>query len=83
MSTQLTAEQLETQVKDLKSRILDTQDALHQAQEQSKELIGVLSALAEAMQLTADENGQVHLADLVKAVTEMAKGNTAVEGDAE
>ena len=69
MSTQLTAEQkLETQVKDLKSRILDTQDALTQAQAQGQELIGVLSELAQVVGLTGNAEGQIQLADLVETV---------------
>ena len=69
MSTQLTAEQkLETQVKDLKSRILDTQDALTQAQAQGQELIGVLSELVQVVGLTGNAEGQIQLADLVETV---------------
>lgn len=81
MSTQLTAEQkLETQVKDLKSRILDTQDALTQAQAQGRELIGVLSELAQVVGLTGNAEGQIQLVDLVETVKVLVAN--AAQGEA-
>lgn len=70
--TQLTNEQqLEITVKDLKSRILDTQDALTSAQAQGQELVKVLTTIAETIELAGDAEGKIQLEDLVTAVTEL------------
>ena len=67
--SELTNEQRqELQIQNLKSRILDTQDALTQAQAQTKELADVLTSIVQAIELPAPENGQVQLADIVSAV---------------
>ena len=67
--SELTIEQRqELQIQNLKSRILDTQDALTQAQGQTKELADVLTSIVQAIELPASENGQVQLADIVSAV---------------
>lgn len=67
--SELTNEQRqELQIQNLKSRILDTQDALTQAQAQTKELADVLTSIVQAIELPASENDQVQLADIVSAV---------------
>ena len=66
--TQLTAEQqLTEQVKDLKSRILDTQDALVQSRQSEQELATALTEIAKAINLSS-ETGEIQLIDVVEAV---------------
>lgn len=64
--TDLTKDQAEIQ--NLKSRILDTQDALHQTQQQAHELSGALTAIAQIVGILPDENGNVSLETIVEAV---------------
>ena len=74
MSTQLTTEQqLEIQVKDLKSRILDTQDALQQTQGQSQELVNALTEIVQTLELQPNESGQVQVADVIAGVKAMVE----------
>ena len=74
MSTQLTTEQqLEIQVKDLKSRILDTQDALQRTQGQAQELVNALTEIVQALELQPNESGQVQVADVIAGVKAMAE----------
>lgn len=79
MTTQLTVEQqLELQVKDLKSRILDTQDALQQKVTSEKELAAALTEIVSIVGLQS-ETGQVQLVDVVDAVVELKKRLVEVE----
>lgn len=79
MTTQLTVEQqLELQVKDLKSRILDTQDALQQKVASEKELAAALTEIVSIVGLQS-ETGQVQLVDVVDAVVELKKRLDEVE----
>ena len=74
MSTQLTTEQqLEIQVKDLKSRILDTQDALQQTQGQAQELVNALTEIVQTLELQSNESGQVQVADVIAGVKAMVE----------
>lgn len=74
MTTQLTTEQqLEIQVKDLKSRILDTQDALQRTQGQAQELVNALTEIVQALELQPNESGQVQVADVIAGVKAMAE----------
>lgn len=67
--SELTNEQRqELQIQNLKSRILDTQDALTQAQAQTKELADTLTDIVQVIELPATENGQVNLADIVATI---------------
>ena len=74
MTTQLTTEQqLEIQVKDLKSRILDTQDALQRTQGQAQELVNALTEIVQTLELQPNESGQVQVADVIAGVKAMAE----------
>ena len=74
MSTQLTTEQqLEIQVKDLKTRILDTQDALQRTQGQAQELVNALTEIVQTLELQPNESGQVQVADVIAGVKAMVE----------
>lgn len=65
--TQSIEETLQNQIKDLKSRILDTQDLLTHSQNSEKELATALTEIVNIIGLTS-ETGQVQLIDVVNAV---------------
>lgn len=73
--SQVTVEQLQDQVKDLKSRILDTQDAFQQKAESEKELAGALTEIVKIVGLQS-ETGQIALVDVVRAVQELVEKTT-------
>ena len=72
----MTTEQLQTQVDTLKIRVFDLSETLSQVEASRAQYGEALSAIAEAVGLTANEQGTVSLEDIVKAVREA----TAVTG---
>lgn len=68
--TQQTAEQI---IAGLKSRILDTQDAVQQIQAQNQELIQTLTKISQLVGAVPDEQGQVSLDALVGAVEKLVE----------
>ena len=82
--TDQTKELLE-QITQLKSRVLDTQDASVQAQSQAqaqiKELSDALQSIAQLLGLSPDESGNLSLEAIVNSVADSLKSEDAVESD--
>ncbi|QSL99245.1 chaperone for both short and long tail fibers [Escherichia phage vB-Eco-KMB38] len=75
MSTE-TIEKLQSEIVILKSRILDTQDAAARISDDSKLLQNTLAQIAQLVGITSES---VKLEDLVEAVRELVKAETAEE----
>lgn len=75
MSTE-TIEKLQSEIVILKSRILDTQDAAARISDDSKLLQNTLAQIAQLVGITGES---VKLEDLVEAVRELVKAETAEE----
>lgn len=68
MSEQTIEQKLQSEIVVLKSRILDTQDAAAQAQQESRILQDALSKIAARLGITGD---QIQIEDLVAAVPDL------------
>ena len=68
MSEQTIEQKLQAEIVALKSRILDTQDAAAQAQQESRILQDALSKIAARLGITGD---QIQIEDLVAAVPDL------------
>lgn len=68
MSEQTIEQKLQSEIVVLKSRILDTQDAAAQAQQESRILQDALSKIAARLGITGD---QIQIEDLIEAVPDL------------
>lgn len=68
MSEQTIEQKLQSEIVVLKSRILDTQDAAAQAQQESRILQDALSKIAARLGITGD---QIQIEDLIAAVPDL------------
>lgn len=68
MSEQTIEQKLQSEIVVLKSRILDTQDAAAQAQQESRILQDALGKIAARLGITGD---QIQIEDLVAAVPDL------------
>ena len=68
MSEQTIEQKLQSEIVILKSRILDTQDAAAQAQQESRILQDALSKIAARLGITGD---QIQIEDLIEAVPDL------------
>ncbi|AYN56453.1 tail fiber assembly helper protein [Escherichia phage p000y] len=75
MSTE-TIEKLQSEIVTLKSRILDTQDQAAAIQQESQQLGSALAKIANLVGITGES---VKIDDLVEAVRELVKAETAEE----
>ncbi|QPB08879.1 hypothetical protein CPT_Metamorpho_127 [Klebsiella phage Metamorpho] len=81
----MTTEQMQVQVDTLKVRIFDLSETLSQVEASRTQYGEALSAIAEAVGLTANEQGAVSLEDIVgavRALTSVTDGDVVAE-DAE
>ena len=62
--------ELQEQIQVLKSRILDTQDALQQKAQSEQELASALTEIATILGIEGN-NGQIHLSTIVDSVKEL------------
>ncbi|UHS65380.1 tail fiber assembly protein [Escherichia phage P896] len=69
MSEQTIEQKLQAEIVALKSRILDTQDAAAQAQQESRILQDALGKIAARLGITGD---QIQIEDLIEAVPDLA-----------
>lgn len=63
--------ELQTQVLQLKSRVLDLQDQTTAVHQQNQELSAGLQKIAELLRLTPDENGNLALATIVSSIEDL------------
>lgn len=68
MSEQTIEQKLQAEIVALKSRILDTQDAAAQAQQESRILQDALGKIAARLGITGD---QIQIEDLIEAVPDL------------
>ena len=76
MSEQTIEQKLQSEIVILKSRILDTQDAAAQAQQESRILQDALGKIAARLGITGD---QIQIEDLIDAVPDLAVESTDKE----